>query len=66
MQKASSSHRKAWECHPDITEVIVDLSEANGKTTMKMVHVGIREGSAGAGGWKQSFDRLGAALVGQS
>jgi len=51
------------EGHPDITEVIVDLSEANGKTIMTMVHVGIPEGSAGAaGGWSQAFDKL-AGLV---
>ena len=44
--------------HPDITEVIVELSEANGKTTMTMVHVGVPEGSAGDGGWNQAFDKL--------
>lgn len=49
--------------HPDITEVIVDLVEADGKTTMTMVHVGVPEGSAGAGGWGQAFDKLGQ-LVG--
>jgi uncharacterized protein YndB with AHSA1/START domain len=47
---------------PDTTEVIVDLSETNGETTMTMVHVGVPEGSAGAGGWKQAFDKL-AGLV---
>ena len=31
----------------DITEVMVDLSEANSKTTMPMVHVIVSEGSAG-------------------
>lgn len=49
--------------HPDITEVIVELSETDGKTAMTMVHVGVPEGSAGAGGWKQAFDRL-TELVG--
>jgi uncharacterized protein YndB with AHSA1/START domain len=49
--------------HPDITEVIVELSEANGKTTMTMVHVGVPEGSAGEGGWNQAFDKL-AEVVG--
>jgi uncharacterized protein YndB with AHSA1/START domain len=48
--------------HPDITEVIVTLTEAGGKTRMTMVHVGVPEGSAGAGGWAQAFDKLGAAL----
>ena len=51
--------------HPDVTEVIVDLSEANGKTIMTMVHVGVAEGSDGAGGWNQAFDKL-AGLVCQA
>ncbi len=50
------------EGHPDITEVIVQLSETGGKTMMKMVHVGVPEGSAGAGGWGQAFDKLAAAI----
>ena len=53
------------EGHPDITEIIVELSEANGKTTMTMVHVGVREGSVGDGGWGQAFDKL-AQLIRQS
>lgn len=48
---------------PDFTEVIVELSEEGGKTRMVMVHVGVPEGSAGAGGWGQSFDKLGAVLA---
>lgn len=43
---------------PDITEVIVELSEEGGKTRMTMVHVGVPEGSAGEGGWNQAFDKL--------
>lgn len=50
------------EGHPDITEVIVELSEAGGKTMMTMVHVGVPEGSAGAGGWKLAFDKLSETL----
>jgi len=46
------------EGHPDITEVIIDLSEADGKTIMTLVHVGVPEGSPGAGGWNQAFDKL--------
>lgn len=46
------------EGHPDITEVIVELSETNGKTQMTMVHVGVPEGTAGEGGWNQAFDKL--------
>ena len=45
---------------PDITEVIVELSEVAGKTHMVMVHVGVVEGTAGAGGWNQAFDKLAA------
>ena len=47
------------EGHPDITEVIVELSEEGGQTKMRMVHVGVPEGTAGEGGWNQAFDKLG-------
>ncbi len=43
---------------PDVTEVIIDLCEVDGKTRMVMVHVGVVEGSVGAGGWNQAFDKL--------
>ena len=46
------------EGHPDITEVIVELKEEDGKTVMTMVHVGVAEGTAGEGGWNQAFDKL--------
>jgi uncharacterized protein YndB with AHSA1/START domain len=46
------------EGHPDITEVIVELSESGGKTIMKMTHKGVPAGSAGAGGWNQAIDKL--------
>ncbi len=49
--------------HPDVIEVIVDLSEENGKTVMTMVHVGVPEGSAGGGGWNQAFDKLAEVLA---
>ena len=49
---------------PDITEVIVELQEVDGKTRMTMVHVGVAEGSAGAGGWAQALDKLDVALKG--
>ncbi|MEM7061352.1 MAG: SRPBCC domain-containing protein [Pseudomonadota bacterium] len=52
------------EGYPDITEVIIDLSESGGVTTMTMVHIGIPEGSPGEGGWNQAFDKLADALVG--
>lgn len=46
------------EGHPDITEVIVELSETDGKTRMTMVHVGVVAGTAGDGGWNQAIDKL--------
>lgn len=49
--------------HPDVTEVIIDLKEIDGKTKMTMAHVGVPEGSAGAGGWAQAFDKLGEAIA---
>ena len=50
------------EGHPDVTEVIVELSETDGKTTMKMVHIGVPAGTAGEGGWNQAIDKLAAAV----
>jgi len=50
------------EGYPDVTEVIVELVESNGKTRMTMTHVGVPEGSAGEGGWSQAFDKLGTLL----
>ncbi|MBY5935388.1 SRPBCC domain-containing protein [Tateyamaria omphalii] len=47
---------------PDITEVIVELVADGDQTKMTMVHVGVAEGTAGAGGWNQAFDKL-AVLV---
>ncbi len=51
---------------PDITEVIVELSEADGKTTMTMVHVGVPAGTAGEGGWNQAIDKLAAFIAAQT
>lgn len=50
------------EGSPDITEVIIDLLEVDGKTTMTMVHRGVPEGSAGEGGWMQAFDKMEAVI----
>ncbi len=52
------------EGHPDITEVIVELKAANGKTLMTMVHIGVPEGTAGEGGWNQAIDKLEERLKG--
>ena len=43
---------------PDITEVVIELTEENGKTVMTMTHKGVPEGSPGEGGWQQAFDKL--------
>lgn len=51
------------EGHPEVTEVIVELSEADGKTSMTMVHVGVPDGSPGGGGWAQAFDKLAEQLT---
>lgn len=47
---------------PDTTEVIIDLSEASGKTLMKLVHVGVKEAMVGAEGWHQAFDKIDKVL----
>lgn len=49
--------------HPDITDVIVDLREDGGKTHMTLVHVGVPEGTAGAGGWRQAIDAMADLLA---
>ncbi|MEO0945395.1 MAG: SRPBCC domain-containing protein [Pseudomonadota bacterium] len=47
---------------PDVTEVSIELSEADGKTRMVMTHKGVPAGSPGEGGWMQAFDKLAAQL----
>ncbi|MEL7025334.1 MAG: SRPBCC domain-containing protein [Pseudomonadota bacterium] len=49
--------------HPEVTEVIVQLSDSNGGTVMTMTHVGVPAQSGGAGGWAQAFDKLAEALA---
>ncbi|MEO1159926.1 MAG: SRPBCC domain-containing protein [Pseudomonadota bacterium] len=44
--------------HPETTEVIVELSENDGRTVMTLTHVGVPAESGGAGGWSQAFDKL--------
>lgn len=48
--------------HPEVTEIIVELSEVGEKTHMKMVHVGVPAGSGGGGGWTQAIDKMAALL----
>ena len=52
------------EGHPETTEVIVELSEVDGKTRMKMTDVGVPADSGGAGGWAQAIEEM-ATLVAQ-
>ena len=49
--------------HPTTTEVIVELSEIDGRTRMIMTHVGIPAGSPGAMGWTMAFEKLDVYLV---
>ncbi|MEM7003784.1 MAG: SRPBCC domain-containing protein, partial [Pseudomonadota bacterium] len=44
--------------HPEVTEVIVELAQQDGKTHIQMTHVGVPADSGGAGGWVQAFDSL--------
>lgn len=56
------------EDFPDITEITIELAEEGGSTRMVMVHAGVDEGTAGAGGWQQAFDKLealAAAMAGE-
>ena len=48
---------------PDVTEVIVELREVDGKTHLTLVHIGVPEGSAGEGGWNQAIDKLADVLA---
>ncbi|OLF72972.1 ATPase [Maricaulis sp. W15] len=52
------------EGSPDVTEVIVELTQSGDQTLMTMVHVGVPAGSAGEGGWMQAFDKLAGQFSG--
>ncbi|MEM7028499.1 MAG: SRPBCC domain-containing protein [Chloroflexota bacterium] len=43
---------------PEVTEVIVQLEDMDGRTKMVMTHAGVPADSPGAGGWGQAFDKL--------
>lgn len=51
------------EGHPAVTEIIVELSDANGKTRMVMTHAGIPADSPGAMGWNMALDKLEAHVA---
>ena len=53
------------EGHPTVTEVVVELSEADGKTHMVMKHVGVPADSPGAMGWNMALDKLAAHVKDQ-
>ena len=50
--------------HGDLTEVRLELDEADGRTHMVLTHLGIPEGSPGAAGWQMALDELEAKLSG--
>lgn len=50
------------EGHPESTEVVVELAEADDTTSMTMTHIGVPAQSGGAGGWQQAIDKLAELL----
>ena len=42
----------------DLTDVRVELDEADGRTRMVMTHVGVPADSPGAAGWTMAFEKL--------
>ena len=48
---------------PDATEIIVELSHADGSTNMVMTHVGVPADSPGAMGWNMALDKLAARIA---
>lgn len=44
--------------HPETTEIIVELDEHDGTTTMVMTHRGVAADSGGAMGWRMALDKL--------
>ncbi len=49
--------------HPEVTEVIVELEERGGQTSMVLTHIGVPADSGGAGGWAQAIEKLSGLLV---
>lgn len=45
------------------TQVVVELADLDGSTSMKMTHVGVPADSPGGQGWASAFDKLEAALA---
>lgn len=49
--------------HPEVTEIVVELTEKDGQTHMKLTHIGVPSGSQGAGGWQQAVDKMAALIM---
>lgn len=63
--RAASSRRLSVACRGTrpVTEIIVELSESDGKTHMVMTHVGVPADSPGAMGWNMALDKLAAHVA---
>lgn len=51
------------EGSPSNTQVVVELTEAEGGTKLVLTHVGVPADSPGAQGWNMALDKLEAALT---
>ena len=49
---------------PEVTEVVVELTELADRTRLKLIHMGVPAGSPGAAGWAQALDKLAETLTG--
>lgn len=50
------------EGHPEITEVVIELTAVGRQTKMTLTHIGVPADSGGAGGWAQAIEKLTALL----
>lgn len=52
------------EDHPTVTEVIVELDDlGDGRTHVRLTHVGVPEGSPGEAGWSMALAKLADAVA---
>lgn len=51
---------------PMLTEIIVELTESDGKTHMVMTHAGVPADSPGGAGWTMAIDKLVARIAAHS
>lgn len=47
---------------PEVTEIVIELTEETGKTRMVLTHIGVPADSGAARGWSQAMDKLEAQL----